>query len=200
MAAAAAVMASRLSLEDVPLRSHNASCGPQTGQALREGFHRGVRAVIGQRFDDAEARAAVGAVGERVPVTAVGGVEDLAQAVATGRDVRQHQSGLGPAGFAWADFKASVADRIEPEGFEALDRAARRLFHFQAKQECFQISPQAFDLDEHALSGVVDPTFERGGRGKPVYEGAKPDALDRTPHYDSKPRVHSNPVHNPKTT
>src|ERR1039458_10355613 len=75
----------------------------------REGFHRGVRAVIGQRFDDAEARAAVGAVGERVPIAAVGRVEDLAQAIGTGRDVREHQSGLGPAGFAWADFKASVA-------------------------------------------------------------------------------------------
>src|ERR1039458_5649515 len=62
----------------------------------REGFHRGVRAVIGQRFDDAEARAAVGAIGERVPIAAVGRVEDLAQAIGTGRDVRDLKSRRPP--------------------------------------------------------------------------------------------------------
>ena len=41
----------------------------------------------GTPCDDCEPRAAVGAVGERVAVTAVGGIEQLAQAVLTGRGV-----------------------------------------------------------------------------------------------------------------
>ncbi len=46
-----------------------------------EGSHSGLRSVVGDVFDDGEARAAVGAVDEGVAVTAVGGVEELAQAV-----------------------------------------------------------------------------------------------------------------------
>ena len=80
-------------------RLQNASCGPhvRAGVGLRveaavqrvlvlrlhAGAHRETGSwwcwpVVGQRLDDAEARAAVGAVGERIAVTAVGGIEDFA--------------------------------------------------------------------------------------------------------------------------
>ena len=133
------------------------------GLALRtheETCHRGVRAVIRERFDDGEARAAVGTIGERVPVTTIRRVEDLAQAVGAGGDVGEHQGRYGPAGFTLADFKADVANRIKPGRFEALDGAARWFIHLKAEQEGFQVSRRAFDLNEHALSGIVDPTFE----------------------------------------
>ena len=61
------------------------------------------RAVVGQRVDDAEARAAVRAVGERIAVAAVGGIEDLGQAVRAGREVGQR-----PA----RDFSPPVLARI----------------------------------------------------------------------------------------
>ena len=44
-------------------------------------------AVVGQRGDDGEARAAVGAVDERVPVAPVGRVALLGRAVGAHRDV-----------------------------------------------------------------------------------------------------------------
>ena len=80
-------------------------------RAHREFFHRGVRAVVGQRFDDAEARAAVGAIRERITIAPVFRIENFAQAIGTGGDVRQHQRGLVAAGFAGADFKFLEANR-----------------------------------------------------------------------------------------
>ena len=76
-------------------------------RAHRERLHRGVRAVVGQGLDDAEARAAVGAVGERIAVAAVFGIEDFAQAIRARGDVRQNERGFVAAGFAGADFKIS---------------------------------------------------------------------------------------------
>ena len=138
-------------------------------RAHRERFHRGVRAVVGQGFDDAEARAAVRAVGERIAVTAVLRIENLAQTIGTGGDVRQHQRGFVTAGFAFADFKILVSDRIEPGSFEALNETARGFFGFEAEQEFFERCARAFDFDEDALWRIVDPAGEfqsrwRGGR------------------------------------
>src|SRR5437016_2957768 len=45
-------------------------------RAHGERRHRGVRAVVGQGFNDAETRATVGAVREGIAVAAVGRVED----------------------------------------------------------------------------------------------------------------------------
>ena len=100
-------------------------------RAHRERFHRGVRAVVGQGLDDAEARATVGAVGERIAMAAVIGIEDFAQAIQARGNVRQHQRGLVAAGFAGTDFKCRVAGGVEPRGFETLDETARRFFGFE---------------------------------------------------------------------
>ena len=83
-------------------------------RAHRECLHRGVRAVVGQGLDDAEARAAVGAVGERITVAAIFGIEDFAQAIRAGGDVRQNERGFAAADFAGANFKCRVAGGIEP--------------------------------------------------------------------------------------
>ena len=50
-----------------------------------------LRPVVGEAQRDGEARAAVGAVGERIARPAVGGVEQLGEAVVTGRDVGRHE-------------------------------------------------------------------------------------------------------------
>ena len=57
-------------------------------RAHREARHRRQRPVVGDAADDREPRAAVRAVDERVAVAAVGGVEQLAQAVVAGRACR----------------------------------------------------------------------------------------------------------------
>ncbi len=61
--------------------------GPAGGAHLERG-HRRRGAVVGDARHDREARAAVGAVRERVAVTAVGGIEQLGQTVVAGRHVR----------------------------------------------------------------------------------------------------------------
>ena len=58
------------------------------GGAHGKAGHRGQRPVVGDAAHDREARPAVGAVDERVAVAAVGGVEQLAQAVRAHRACR----------------------------------------------------------------------------------------------------------------
>ena len=74
-----------------------------------------MRAVVGQLLDDAEARAAVGAVGERVAEAAIARGKDIDQALLTGRDVGQDERGLGAFVLALADDEAGVANASRNE-------------------------------------------------------------------------------------
>ena len=68
----------------------------RTGGTHGKDIHRGGGPIVGKALDDGEARAAVGAVDEGVVVTAVRGVEKLAEAVGAGSDVgRDERSALG---------------------------------------------------------------------------------------------------------
>ena len=75
--------------------------------------HRGGRPVVGQVGDDGVARPAVGAGDERVPVSAVGRVAQLAQAVGADRDVRRHQGAPRSAPRAAVD---DLETRCRPVG------------------------------------------------------------------------------------
>ena len=61
--------------------------------------------VVGDVADDGEARPAVGAVGEGIAVAAVGGVEQLAQAVGAGGDVGRDELVAARLGHAVADLE-----------------------------------------------------------------------------------------------
>ena len=89
--------------------------------AEREAGHRRVRAVVRDRADDREARAALGAVDERVAVAAVGRVEQLAQAVVAGGDVRRDQRRAAPS----AGSRRSRS-RARPRGAQRLGDDRRR--------------------------------------------------------------------------
>src|ERR1035437_4198935 len=104
----------------------------------RERLHRSIRAVVGQRFNDAEARAAIRAIGERIAVTAVVRIENFAQAIGTSRDVGQHKRGFITADFAFADFKIRVVERVKPSRFQALDETVRWLFGFEPQKKLFK--------------------------------------------------------------
>jgi len=158
-------------------------------RAHRERFHRSVRAVVRQGFDDAEARATVGAVGERITVAAVFWIEDFAQAIRAGGDVRQHQRGFVAAGFAGADFKCRAAGGVEPQGFEALDETARRFFGFEPEQEFFQFRAQAFGFNKDALRRIVDPAGQSESGGKAEDERTEADALHRATNGEFQARA-----------
>ena len=84
------------------------------GGAHRETPHRGAGAVVGQVLDDAVARAAVRAVDERIAVAAVGGIEQLAQAVVAGGEVGQHRGAARPVVAArrgWRSRRSPRRDR-----------------------------------------------------------------------------------------
>src|SRR5579859_3799158 len=111
----------RISVLRLALRTH--------GECL----HRSVRAIVGQRLDDAETRAAMGAVCERIAVTTIFRVEHFTEALRARGNVRQHQRRLVTAGPALTDFKAGIANRIKPRSFKTLDETARWFFGFEAE-------------------------------------------------------------------
>ena len=157
----------------------------------RERLHRRVRAVVGQRFDDAEARAAVRAVRERVAVATVRRIKDFAQTIRAGGDVRQHQRGLVAAGASLARIsKRLVADRIEPGGFAALDETARRLFGFEPEKKLFQRVRAAFDFDEDALRRIVDPARQPKFRWRADKTNGRKPTPCTAPRTASCKRVH----------
>ena len=92
---------------------------PPARRAQRERAHGGALAVVGQVLDDREPGAAVGAVGERVVVAPVAGVEQLAPAVGAGGDVRRDELVRARVGGALQDHEAVAGRR-------AVDRVPRR--------------------------------------------------------------------------
>ncbi len=143
-----------------------------------EAVHGSVGAVVREGLDDAEAWAAMGAIGEGIAETAIGRIEDFAQAIGTGGDVGQHESGRLTGGVAGADDKALAAEGIEPGSFEALDGTEGRLPGFEAKQESIERAGVALGFEEDALWGIVDPAGEGEFGGEAKNEGTKADALN----------------------
>jgi hypothetical protein len=59
-----------------------------------------------------------------------------------------------------------------------LNGTAQRLVGFDPEEKLFQIMARAFNFDNHALRGIVDPAIEREFRGKAMDEGTETDALN----------------------
>jgi hypothetical protein len=75
------------------------------GRALGEPAHRGVDAVVGNAFDDAEARPAMGAVDEGIAVAPVAGIVQFAQAGRAGGEIGHHHGGRRTPVIAGQDAK-----------------------------------------------------------------------------------------------
>ena len=154
-------------------------------RAHREAAHRGIRAVVGQRFDDAETRAAIRAVGERVAVAAIPRIENFAQAIGAGRDVRENERGARAAFLARANAKFGKSSRLEESCFQALDESERRLFAVEPEQKFVEFCAVALDLDADALRGIQHPATQLQLAGEAVNAGAKSNALHRALDHDS---------------
>ena len=89
--------------------------------------HRRVRPVVGQSFEDAEPRAAVRAVRERIAVAPVGRIEDLPQAIRTRRQIRQDaRDARAVRRGAQADFEPGRQVGRCAQFFHGLDVGRRR--------------------------------------------------------------------------
>ena len=85
--------------------------------------------------------------------------------------------------------KCRETDRVQPRGFEALDETARRFFGFEPEQELFQFRARAFDFDENALRGIVDPAGQSEFRGETEDERTEADALHRAANGEFQARA-----------
>ena len=93
-------------------------------------------AVVGQRFDDAEARPAVRAVGERIAVAAVGRVEDLREAIGQVAMSGRTSAAWSPRLARCADLEAREAAGVEPRTARGSgSRTRRRLSVSSRRQE-----------------------------------------------------------------
>ena len=87
--------------------------------------HGGTGTVVRQALNHAVARTAVRTVDEWVAVAAVGGVEELAQAVVAGRDVGGNERTATGRG-AGRNRERRVADHLEAFRGDAVDPGERR--------------------------------------------------------------------------
>jgi hypothetical protein len=157
------------------------------GGAHPEGRHGGGGPVVGDAERDGEARAAGGAVRERVPVAAVARVGELAQAVGAGGEVRR--DGHPPLGRAAARLDLEGAERLDRDGLGAQRRDHRRLrpLGAQACLEDVERGRAPERLDGHAGRVVSHPSAEAERVREPVDEGPEPHALHRAGDGDAPP-------------
>ena len=149
--------------------------------------HGGFGPVIGHVFYNGKARAAVGAVNERVAEAPVVFVEKLTQAVITDGNVRRDECIARGLGLALSYLKA--AEIFEPRGvilLHALDyRELRRPFG-QLTHEALKHGALALKLQLHAGGGIFDIAIEPEAAHKLVYERAKAHALYNSVYFQFK--------------
>ena len=150
----------------------------------RELPHRRALAIVRQPLDDGEPRAAVGAVGERVVVTPVLRVEQLAPAVGAGGDVRRYQLVRVRVRGALEDHEGLTGRRAVDGGARRDvrdlvpgDVAARRRLGRQSIGERRDLRRRALRQHLHAGRSVTHPAAHAAACGERVHEGAKADAL-----------------------
>ena len=124
--------------------------------AHRERGHRGERPVVWNVPHDREARAAVGAVDERVAVAAVGGVEELQQALVAGRAVGGHARVRLAGATALPDLEPVRAGRLHGQGEHSLHLRQRRRLRREAPDEGVERRPLPLHLDQHPALVVQD--------------------------------------------
>jgi hypothetical protein len=148
-----------------------------TRGAEREPGHRRVRPVVRDGAHDREPRAALGAVDERVAVTAVGRVEELAQALVAGRDVGGDQ-GAAAGGGARLDRELGLAAGGARFRSDRLDAGERRGVAAQRGREGVERGRLPFRLDDDARAVVQHEAAEPVRAGEPVDEGTEAHSLD----------------------
>src|SRR5262249_43463603 len=116
-------------------------------------------------------------VDEGIAMTAVARVEELAQAVRAGRDVRGYRGRARAVGPAGDDREAGAAARRDRRDPHARERGERRRIRFQARQEMGHLGLAALDLAEDAARVVGDAPAETEACRESVQEGPEAAAL-----------------------
>src|ERR687894_532785 len=146
--------------------------------------HRSRGPVVRNRAGDGEARAAVRAIGERVTVTPVRGIQKLDQAIFARSDVRRDERLTTQPIPALLDAELAVPERRERLPEDGLDHGQGRGVFFQRAHEASELLRRALDFDADALSIVADRPREPVPACQGVDEGPKADPLHDATHTD----------------
>src|SRR5215208_2661747 len=139
-----------------------------------EARHRCCGPVVRDRAGDGEARTAIRAVGERVTVAPVRGVQKLSQAIFARSDVRRDERLTTQPIPALLDAELAVPERRERLPEDGLDHGPGRRVFFR----------RALDFDADALSIVADRPREPVPACQGVDEGPEADPLHDATHTD----------------
>ena len=156
-------------------------------RAHREAGHRCARPIVGRTGDDRQARTAIGAIQKRVAKAAIGGIEQLGQAVSAGGNVRRNKD--CPRFFGVTRLDEELAITTSGTGFpgEMLNAGKRRRLIGERTEEIIERGGIAFDFDQHVADAVLHETGELQPRGEGEDEGPKADALHHPAHGDDAP-------------
>ena len=147
-------------------------------RAHLEPGHRRPRTVVGDAADDREPGSAVGAVGERIPMAAVGRVGDLGQAALARRRVGRDQRRRLAASARADDPEPVVARRRQRLGGDLVDRGQRGRLGRQPGEQLVDRPGVALDLELHPALVVEHPPAQPELLREPEDVGPEADALD----------------------
>jgi len=97
--------------------------------------HGSIGPVIRKGMDYGETWAAIGAISERVAVTAVSRVKYFRKAIRTGSNIGENKGGLFSFFQAVLNFKPGIASGLEPGDFQSVDYSPRRFLKRKPSEE-----------------------------------------------------------------
>ena len=154
----------------------------QARRAHLEAGHGRERPVIRDPADDGEARAAVGAVRERIAKAAVLGIEQLRETVGAGGAVGGDRGARLAVTRALTDDEPDLPRLRHRLGGHALDVGQRRRLRLQPGEEALDRLRLRLHLHDHAARVVEDVPGHSELTGQPVDVGPEAHPLDRALH------------------
>ncbi len=157
----------------------------RAGRAHLELGHAGVGPIVGDRADDAQPRPTMGAIGERIAITAIARISDLGRAGCAGCRVCNH-AGLYPARPTLDDAEALRRWPIAKPSLDAIDAPKRWALDHQGPTEIIDLGTATPEPNQHALAVVTDVTSQtsvarqapdRWPEANPLHQTTHPDRL-----------------------
>ena len=151
----------------------------------REHSHRRVDPVIRYVACDRESRPAVRAVGERIPITPVGGVLDVGEALRAGGQIGWDRHATVQRGRGLDDLETGHQAWGQSDAVDRTDAGGRRRGGLEAIQEGVERAHRSEGFDGDTRSVVADPAADTMRGGEAEHPGAEADALNNSPDFDS---------------
>ena len=145
--------------------------------------HGRLGTIVGQLIDDREARAAIRAVDERIPVAPVARVEQLCKAIVAGGQIGRHQRAfVGIIDLRFADLKRRAILERNLFQLDFLHTRSCWRIHVQLSYKLIDELRFPFGVDEYAIEVVQHPARNEIASRKPVHKRPEPHSLHDTAH------------------